>query len=245
MPRSNSQWEAPRLPRRIAGLPWSDLETHLFTEGWATTPPLLTPAECAMASAWYADDGHFRKRIDMGRHRYGEGEYGYFRYPLPPLVQTLREGLYAHLAPIAHRWQAALGRDGGFPPALADWLARCHGTGQQRPTPLLLEYAAGGYNCLHQDRYGALAFPLQGAILLSRPGRDFAGGEFLLVETRPRSQSVGQVVPLTQGQLVLFPNMERPVPGRRGMVRVGVRHGVSRITRGRRHTLGLIFHDAA
>jgi len=245
MPRTGAKQSTPSLPRRIADLPWPALEAHLSAEGWATTPPLLSPEECATASAWYADEDRFRKRIDMGRHHYGEGEYGYFRYPLPPLVQTLREGLYANLAPLAERWQQALGRAGGYPPRLADWLAQCHAAGQQRPTPLLLEYAAGGYNCLHQDRYGALAFPLQAAILLSRPGRDFAGGEFLLVETHPRRQSVGHVVPLTQGQMVLFPNGERPVPGKRGMLRVAVRHGVSRITRGRRHTLGLNFHDAA
>lgn len=245
MPRSSATSAAAGLTRRITGLPWPALEAELFDEGWATTPPLLTPEECATASAWYADDARFRTRIDMGRHRYGEGEYGYFRYPLPPLVQTLRERLYGRLAPLADRWQAALGRDGAFPATLDEWLAQCHAAGQQRPTPLLLAYGAGGYNCLHQDRYGELAFPLQAAILLSRPGRDFAGGEFMLVETRPRSQSVGHVVPLSQGQLVLFPNGERPVPGKRGMLRVAVRHGVSRVTRGRRHTLGLIFHDAA
>lgn len=245
MPRTTRRTDTTPLPRRIADLPWPALEAQLFEQGWATTSPLLTPEECATASALYADDTRFRTRIDMGRHRYGEGEYGYFAYPLPPLVRTLREGLYGHLAPLANRWQGALGREGDFPVRLEEWLARCHQAGQRRPTPLLLEYGAGGYNCLHQDRYGELAFPLQAAILLSRPGRDFAGGEFMLVETRPRSQSVGHVVPLAQGQMVLFPNGERPVPGKRGMLRVAVRHGVSRISRGHRHTLGLIFHDAA
>jgi hypothetical protein len=180
----------------------------------------------------------------MGRQRFGEGDYGYFADPLPPLVAALRESLYAHLAPIAGRLSTDLGEPGRFPPTLAAWRTRCARAGQTHPTPLLLRYTAGGYNRLHQDLYGKLSFPLQAAVLLSEPGTDFEGGEFLLVENRPRQQSIGTAVALERGEAVLFPVAHRPVPGARGMLRASVRHGMSRLLAGERHVLGIIFHDA-
>ncbi len=181
----------------------------------------------------------------MARHNFGRGEYQYLRYPLPPVVAALREGLYPALAPFANRWQARLRLEPRFPATLAAYLERCHAAGQTRPTPLILKYAAGDYNCLHQDLYGDLVFPLQATVLLSAPGADFTGGEFLLVETRPRMQSRGEVVPLNQGDAVIFAVSQRPVAGTRGDYRVTMRHGVSRLRSGRRFTLGIIFHDAA
>jgi uncharacterized protein len=229
---------------RLRELDWEAVARDLGERGWATTPPLLGAEECAELVALYPDDARFRSRVDMARFRFGEGEYKYFAAPLPPLVAELREHAYPPLAAIAGQWQAALGRDTRYPPTLAGFLAQCARRGQRKPTPLLLRYEAGGYNCLHQDIYGEIAFPLQMTCLLSRPGEDFTGGEFLLVEQRPRAQSRGEVVPLTQGQIVVFTTRERPARGARGTYRVALRHGVSRVTAGLRHTLGIIFHDA-
>jgi hypothetical protein len=229
---------------RLQEVDWSAVARDLGERGWATTPPLLTAEECAELVALYPDDARFRSRVDMARFRFGEGEYKYFAAPLPPLVADLREHAYPPLATIAGQWQVALGRDTRYPPTLDGFRAQCARRGQRKPTPLLLRYEAGGYNCLHQDIYGEIAFPLQMTCLLSRPGDDFTGGEFLLVEQRPRAQSRGEVVPLTQGQIVIFTTRERPARGARGVYRVALRHGVSRVTSGLRYTLGVIFHDA-
>ena len=232
------------IPDRIARLDWRALERGLDERGYATTPTLLTPEECRRLAALYGDERRFRTRVDMLRHRFGEGEYKYFAAPLPPLVAALRTRVYPHLAAIANRWAAALGTE-AYPPALPEYLARCAARGQRRPTPLLLRYTAGGYNCLHQDVYGPLAFPLQLTCVLSQVGEDYTGGEFLLVEQRPRSQSRGEAIVLGRGQVVIFPNRFRPVAGTRGSYRVTVRHGVSRLHSGERMSLGIIFHDAA
>ena len=193
----------------------------------------------------FADDRRFRTRVDMARHRFGLGEYKYFGVPLPPTVAALRVHLYRHLTPIANHWAELLGVEERYPADLPAYLARCAARGQRRPTPLLLHYVAGGYNCLHQDVYGALAFPLQVTCMLSQVGEDYAGGEFLLVEQRPRAQSRGEAIALARGEAVIFPNRDRPVRGIRGCYRVSVRHGVSRLRSGERMTLGVIFHDAA
>ncbi len=229
---------------RVQRLEWGAIARDLGERGWATTPPLLTAEECAELVAFYGDDARFRSRVDMARFRFGEGQYKYFAAPLPPLVAGLREQTYPPLARIAGEWQAALGRATRYPPTLGGFLAQCARRGQRKPTPLLLRYEAGGYNCLHQDIYGEIAFPLQMTCLLSRPGEDFTGGEFLLVEQRPRAQSRAEVVPLVQGQIVIFTTRERPARGARGAYRVASRHGVSRVTSGLRYTLGVIFHDA-
>ena len=233
------------LARRIADFDWPDIETSLDRQGYATLPGVLTRAECDAVANLYADDGQFRSRVVMERHAFGLGEYKYLRYPLPPLVEALRQACYPRLVPVANRWRALLREKGRFPADLAAYLRECHAVGQTRPTPLILKYEAGGYNCLHQDLYGELVFPLQMTVLLSAPGRDFAGGEFLLVEQRPRAQSKGEVVPLAQGDAVVFAVNIRPAQGKRGPYRVKLRHGVSRVSSGRRHTLGVIFHDAA
>ena len=206
---------------------------------------MLAPEECRAIAARYGDDAPWRKTIVMARHGFGRGEYKYFRYPLPDRVAALREGLYPRLAPIANRWNERMGLAPRFPATHAEFLARCHAAGQTRPTPLLLRYGAGDYNCLHQDVYGEHVFPLQVAVLLSQPGRDFTGGEFVLTEQRPRMQSRVEVVPLSQGDAVVFAVRGRPVAGSRGDYRVALRHGVSRIRSGERFTLGVIFHDAA
>ncbi len=224
---------------------WAGVGTQLDAEGAAILPALLAPAECAALQASYGEARLFRSRVAMARHGFGQGEYQYFDYPLPGPVQSLRAALYPALAPIANRWQAALRLETRFPGELADFLARCHAAGQRRATPLLLRYGAGDYNCLHQDLYGEHVFPLQVAVLLSAPARDFTGGEFVLTEQRPRRQSRPQVVPLQQGDGVVFAVHHRPVPGDRGYSRATMRHGVSRIRSGRRFTLGVIFHDAA
>jgi len=229
---------------RIAGADWAAVGAALDQEGFATIAGLLSAETCARLADSYADEARFRSRIDMSRHGFGRGEYKYFAYPLPPLVEMLRGHLYRHLAPVASRWFERMGREDRFPAEHPAFLARCHAAGQRRPTPLLLRYEAGGYNCLHQDLYGATVFPIQVAVLLSLPGRDFSGGEFVLVEQRPRMQSRASVVPLGQGDAVIFAVSERPVAGRRGDYRVTMRHGVSRIHGGRRCTLGIIFHDA-
>jgi hypothetical protein len=223
---------------------WDKVGQELDAFGCAVIPGLLAPKDCMAAAALYERPALFRSRVVMERHGFGRGEYQYFAYPLPAPLASLRTELYPPLAAIANRWQAALGLDVRFPEAHADYLARCHAAGQSRPTPLLLRYRAGDYNCLHQDLYGELVFPLQVAVLLSEPGEDFEGGEFVLTEQRPRMQSRAEVVPLRQGDAVVFPVNQRPVQGTRGVYRVAMRHGVSRLRSGTRHTLGIIFHDA-
>jgi hypothetical protein len=225
-----------------AGLP--SLGETLDAQGWALLPSLLDAGECAGLRELYDDDRAFRSTVVMARHGFGSGEYRYFAYPLPPPVARLRASLYPPLAAIANDWAAALGETAAYPSDHEAWLARCHEAGQERPTPLLLRYRAGDHNNLHQDVYGDLVFPLQVAILLSEPGEDFEGGEFVLVEQRPRMQSRPQVVPLRRGDALVFPVRHRPVRGTRGFYRAAMRHGVSAIRSGERLTLGLIFHDA-
>ena len=224
---------------------WQAIEEELNAHGCAVLPGLLDAHACAALAAQYDDASRFRSKVVMQRHGFGQGEYQYFAYPLPEPVAALRTGLYSPLAAIANRWQASMGLETRFPLAHGDFLARCHAAGQARPTPLLLRYRAGDYNCLHQDLYGEHVFPLQLAVLLSRPYFDFTGGEFVLTEQRPRMQSRAEVVPLAQGDAVLFPVAQRPVNGTRGSYRVNMRHGVSRLRTGMRHTLGIIFHDAS
>jgi uncharacterized protein len=235
---------APAIAARVDALDWAQATAELDAQGCAVLRGLLTPDECAALAAMYPDDGHFRSRVVMDRHGFGRGEYKYFSYPLPDLIAELRPVLYARLAGIANRWNEAMGIDIRYPASHAAFLKRCHDAGQTRPTPLLLQYEAGDFNCLHQDLYGEHVFPLQVAILLSEPGRDFAGGEFVLTEQRPRMQSRAEVVPLMQGDAVAFAVHHRPVQGTRGTYRVNLRHGVSRVRSGHRHTVGVIFHDA-
>ncbi|WP_316232157.1 2OG-Fe(II) oxygenase [Bradyrhizobium sp. SZCCHNR1051] len=223
---------------------WAMVERDLDARGCAVLTQLLSPDDCRALAALYPDDSRFRSRVVMARHGFGRGEYRYFSYPLPDPIARLRPQLYAHLVAIANRWNATMGIDVRYPAEHDDFLARCHQAGQTRPTPLLLQYVEGDYNCLHQDLYGEHVFPLQVAILLSEPGRDFEGGEFVLTEQRPRMQSRAEVVPLRQGDAVVFAVHNRPVQGTRGSYRVNMRHGVSRLRAGRRHTLGVIFHDA-
>ena len=245
------------MSARVQSLDWAALEDELNRYGAARIPQLLNASECAALCEMYGETDatrstlsttptspRFRSRIVMARHGFGQGEYQYFAYPLPPPVAALREAFYAPLRDIAHRWHAAMGIDTRYPPTHRDYLAQCHGAGQRRPTPLLLRYAAGDYNCLHQDLYGEHVFPLQVAILLSQPGEDFTGGEFVVTEQRPRMQSRAEVVPLTRGDAVVFAVHHRPVNGTRGVYRVNLRHGVSRVRSGHRHTLGVILHDA-
>ena len=229
---------------RAAVADWAALAAALDERGYATLP-LVSAEQCAALTKLYDDDDMFRRQIVMQRHGYGSGEYKYFRYPLPEIVAGLRHALYPRLAVIAECWRQRLGEPGHLPPTLDEYLRECHRAGQERPTPLMLKYGPGDYNRLHQDLYGPLVFPLQLTVLLSDPQRDFTGGEFLLVEQRPRMQSRGEVVPLRQGEAVIFPVHHRPVMGTRGALRVTMRHGVSRIHSGERHTLGIIFHDAA
>ncbi len=229
---------------RFAAVDWRAVETDLDARGCAVVPSLLTTGECDELRAMYADADRFRNKVVMSRHGFGKGEYQYLAYPLPPLVEELRTHAYPQLAPIANRWNAEMGIDVRYPDEHAEFLARCHAVGQVRPTPLLLQYAEGDYNCLHQDLYGEHVFPLQLAVLLSTPGEDFTGGEFVLTEQRPRMQSRVEVVPLSRGDAVIFAVNQRPVQGTRGTYRVALRHGVSRLRSGHRHTLGVIFHDA-
>lgn len=224
---------------------WARVSRDLDARGAAMIEGLLDRKECAAVAGMYGTDDIFRSRVVMSRHGFGRGEYRYFRYPLPDIVSELRTSLYPHLAPIANRWNAAMRIDVRFPETHAEFVARCHDAGQRRPTPLLLYYEADDYNCLHQDLYGEHVFPLQVAILLSEPGKDFTGGEFVLTEQRPRMQSRPDVVPLQLGDAVVFAVHRRPVQGARGYYRVNMRHGVSRLRSGHRHTLGIIFHDAA
>jgi hypothetical protein len=220
------------------------LSEELDQYGTAILPGLLSPDRCTALAGLYGADEHFRSRVVMARHGFGRGEYKYFKYPLPGLIAELRRDLYTLLAPVANRWNKAMNIDVRYPCTHADFLERCHKANQQKPTPLLLQYGEGDYNCLHQDLYGEHVFPLQTAILLSRPGEDFSGGEFVLTEQRPRMQSRAEVVPLGQGDAAVFAVHDRPVEGSRGFYRVKLRHGVSRIRAGRRYTLGIIFHDA-
>lgn len=232
------------LSSRVDAVDWTQATSDLDARGCAVLRGLLDAEECRALAGLYSDDGHFRSTVVMGRHGFGRGEYKYFAYPLPAAVAQLRPALYGRLRALANRWNAAMGIAVRYPERHETFLQRCHAAGQTRPTPLLLQYGEGDYNCLHQDLYGEHVFPLQVAILLSEPGRDFTGGEFVLTEQRPRMQSRPEVVPLGQGDAVVFAVHVRPVQGIRGCYRVNLRHGVSRIRSGRRHTVGLIFHDA-
>jgi uncharacterized protein len=232
------------IAERLRRLDWQALEASLWERGYARTPAILTAAECRSVIAMYDDDRRFRKTIDMARLRFGIGDYKYFRNPLPPLVRDLRVHGYRHLAPIANRWLEALRERFRFPAALSEFRALCAARGQTQPTPLVLRYRAGGYNRLHQDLYGELAFPLQMTCFVSRPGEDFCGGAFLLVESEPRAQSRGEAIDAEQGEIVIFPTRERPVAGKQRIRRARMRHGLSRVTEGSRFALGIIFHDS-
>ena len=229
---------------RVDSLDWQRISEDLEAQGSAVLKDLLSEEECRVLAEMYPKDSLFRSRVVMGRHGFGQGEYKYFNYPLPEMIEGLRTAIYPWLAPVANRWNAAMGVGVRYPGQHAEFIKRCHDAGQQRPTPLLLEYGEGDYNCLHQDLYGEHVFPIQVATLLSEPVRDFSGGEFVLTEQRPRMQSRPEVVPLRQGDAVAFAVHHRPVQGTRGVYRVNLRHGVSRLRSGRRHTLGIIFHDA-
>ena len=233
-----------RLAERIAGLDWGQLRAELEDGGFARIPAILTSEECAGLSAMYDQRERFRSRIEMAKFRFGIGEYKYFTAPLPPLVAELRASLYPRVAPIAAEWIAAMRMGGGLPLTLEEFLEHCHRHGQNKPTPLILRYESGGYNCMHQDLYGEIAFPLQFTFMLSRRETDYSGGEFILLEQRPRAQSRCDVITMEQGAAVLFATRYRPVKGAHGFYRVNVRHGVSRVHRGLRFTLGIIFHDA-
>jgi hypothetical protein len=250
MPFTISDFIAPAAPAtrvtaRVAAHEWQMASRELDGQGSTVLPGLLDPSECRAIAASYSDENRFRSHIHMARHGFGRGEYRYFRYPLPEPVCELRTALYPHLADLANAWNERMGIDVRYPAEHASFLERCHQAGQRRPTPLLLQYGPGDYNCLHQDLYGEHVFPIQVAILLSEPDADFTGGEFVLTEQRPRMQSRVEVVPLRQGDAVAFAVHNRPVRGTKGTYRVNMRHGVSRIRSGARHTLGIIFHDAA
>lgn len=229
---------------RVSGYDWQALTGELDNYGCAVLPTLLSPEESRTIAALYSDENQFRSHVRMAQHGFGKGEYRYFKYPLPDLLDGLRTALYPCLASVANEWNARMRVDERYPEDHASFLKRCHDTGQRRPTPLLLQYVPGDFNCLHQDLYGALAFPIQVAILLSEPSKDFTGGEFVLTEQRPRMQSRVEVVPLRQGDAVAFAVHNRPVQGSKGNYRVNLRHGVSRLRSGMRHTVGIIFHDA-
>ncbi len=232
------------MQQRVGRFDWRMIGDDLNASGYATLEKLLTPDECREIAALYPDERHFRSRVHMARHGFGKGEYQYFKYPLPTLIGDLRTVLYTHVAPFANDWIERIGAAARYPKEHAHYLKLCHDAGQTGPTPLLLQYGPGDYNCLHQDLYGELVFPLQITVLLSQPGRDFTGGEFVLTEQRPRMQSRAEVVPFTQGGAVLFAVHHRPVQGTKGTYRVNLRHGVSRVRSGQRHTLGIVFHDA-
>lgn len=232
------------IAQRIQQLDWEELHSALSESGYAQIGRVLTPEECRELIGLYPDDARFRSHIDMARFRFGLGDYKYFADPLPAVIQELRNSFYPPLAELANRWMENLGSRERFPIQLEEFLKVCHRHGQRRPTPLLLRYSEGGYNCLHQDIYGEVAFPLQVACFLSQPGRDYTGGEFLLMEQRPRAQSKGEVVAPQQGEAVIFTTRYRPVRGSRGYYRVNIRHGVSTVKSGERYTLGIIFHDA-
>ncbi len=246
-PRASQSHMAPRshsVALRIAALNWDQLQESLSAYGYAQTPSVLTPSECAGLVQLYPDDRRFRSHIEMARFRFGQGDYKYFAAPLPEIVQEMRTAFYPYAAKIANRWMEELGDRQRFPESLEEFLTVCHRHGQKKPTPLLLHYEAGGYNCLHQDLYGEVAFPLQLTCFLSQPAVDYTGGEFLLVEQRPRAQSKGEVIAPRQGEIVIFTTRYRPVRGTKGYYRVNVRHGVARLRSGVRYTLGVIFHDA-
>ena len=230
---------------RLTAIDWGQVALDLDAQGSAVIERLIAPAECQALAALYPMDTLFRSRVVMARHGFGRGEYKYFSYPLPDLIGELRTAIYPQLAPIANRWNTAMGIDVRYPDQHAAFIERCHAAGQSRPTPLLLQYGAGDYNCLHQDLYGEHVFPLQVVVLLSEPGRDFSGGEFVMTEQRPRMQSRAMVLPLRQGDAAVIAVHHRPVQGTRGVYRVNLRHGVSRVHTGQRHTAGIIFHDAA
>jgi uncharacterized protein len=232
------------ITTRVRAIDWEQVSSDVEAQGHAVTERLLSPKECQSLASLYSCDEMFRSRIVMSRHNFGRGEYQYFRYPLPDLIEQLRNAIYPHLVPVANRWNAAMGIEVRFPKRHEDFLARCHQAGQDKPTPLMLKYEADDYNCLHQDLYGEHVFPLQLAILLSDPQKDFAGGEFVMTEQRPRMQSRPIVVPIRQGDGVIFAVHHRPVRGGRGWYRVNLRHGVSRVRSGQRYTVGIIFHDA-
>ena len=229
---------------RLRKLDWPALEEELNAQGSTVLKGVLSSEECASIAKWYPEDDHFRSRVVMSRHGFGRGEYKYFSYPLPGMIQELRTELYAKLHPLANRWNESMGIETRYPDQHDVFIRRCHEAGQQRPTPLLLQYEPGDYNCLHQDLYGEHVFPIQVAFFLSEPGRDFTGGEFVLTEQRPRMQSRPEVVPLRQGDAVAFAVHHRPNRGSKGFYRVNLRHGVSRVRSGRRHVMGIIFHDA-
>jgi hypothetical protein len=232
------------LSARLDAFDWSSVSTHLDGYGWAMFENLLSVAECQAIAGLYDDDRHFRSHVVMARHGFGRGEYKYFSYPLPHIAADLRTLMYPRLAPIANRWNESMGMAVRYPAVHEDFIKLCHKAGQTRPTPLLLQYGEGDFNALHQDLYGEHVFPLQLAVLLSEPDEDFTGGEFVLIEQRPRMQSRAEVVPLRRGDGVIFAVHNRPVRGTRGVYRVNLRHGVSRLRSGHRHTLGVIFHDA-
>ncbi len=234
-----------KIRERLDALDWDAIGASLDARGWAKTPPVLTANECAALAEMWPDDACFRKRIDMASHAYGEGAYGYLKTPLPKLVREMRVAAYRPLAEVANRWAEKLGQETRFPKTLAAFLKQCHARGQTRPTPLLLRYQAGGFNCLHRDLYGDIVFPLQLTCFLSRRGVDYDGGDFMLVEQRPRAQSRGEVIPGEQGEIVIFAVRERPARSKRGFHRAVLRHGVATVTRGERYALGIIFHDAA
>lgn len=244
MSRERVRRDVSAISERVLRLDWERLAAGLDASGNAVAAELLTPAECQALAGLYGAESTFRSRVIMGRHGFGRGEYKYFAYPLPPIVADLRAAFYPHLVPIANRWNGQMNIDVRYPAEHAEFLARCRQAGQDRPTPLLLQYGGGDYNCLHQDLYGEHVFPLQVAVLLSQPGVDFTGGELVMTEQRPRMQSRPEVVPLEQGDAVIFAVHHRPVQGTRGVYRVNMRHGVSRLHSGHRHTLGVIFHDA-
>jgi hypothetical protein len=236
---------SPKFPQeRVARYDWDAVGTDLNGFGCAVLKDLLTPDECRSLASLYPQEQHFRSHIHMARHGFGKGEYRYFKYPLPAIIAELRAALYARIVPVANSWNERMNIANRYPKAHADYLEKCHAAGQVRPTPLLLQYGPGDFNCLDQDLYGDLAFPLQATILLSAPNRDFTGGEFVLTERRPRMQSRVEVVALEQGDAVIFAVHNRPVAGTKGVYRVDLRHGVSRVRSGERHTLGIIFHDA-
>lgn len=241
-PESNAAGKS--IEARIASLNWQELSFSLHERGWARTGTLLSPKECMSLRGLYSNDELFRSRVIMARHRFGLGEYKYFAYPLPQVVKELREFLYERLASIANNWAARLKGADAYPDTHREFIEQCHAKGQSRPTPLMLRYEAGGYNCLHQDLYGAVYFPLQTVFMLDRPEQDFTGGEFVLVEQRPRAQSAAQVVSPQQGEGVIFTTRWRPAQGSKGHYRVNIKHGVSEVTSGTRHTLGIVYHDA-
>ena len=229
---------------RIEALDWQEIGQNLDEQGYAALAGVLTPQECKALASLYPNEDGFRSRVVMGRHGFGRGEYKYFSYPLPDIIEEMRTELYSRLAPLANKWNESMKIDVRYPAKHAQFIKRCHDAGQKRPTPLLLQYGPGDFNCLHQDLYGEHVFPIQVTFLLSEPGKDFTGGEFVLTEQRPRMQSRPEVVPLRQGDAVAFAVHHRPVQGRRGVYRVNMRHGVSRLRCGQRHTMGIVFHDA-